>query len=81
MTATDTDYDAIRRDGVLRVGRPETEWLSTGWNGGRCTADCAYNISVPEGWERTDLGTYVDERLESVRDSNRPPQTRPDRPC
>jgi len=64
MTATDTDYDAIRRDGVLRVGRPETEWLSTGWNGGRCTADCAYNISVPEGWERTDLGTYVDERLE-----------------
>ncbi|MDQ2051210.1 adenosylcobinamide amidohydrolase [Natronolimnohabitans sp. A-GB9] len=57
-------YDAVRRDGVLRVRRPETEWLSTGWNGGRRTADCAYNVSVPEGWDRTDLGAYVDERLE-----------------
>jgi len=32
---------------------------------GRCTADlCVQHLSVPEGWERTDLGTYVDERLE-----------------
>ena len=83
MTATDPGpaYDAVRRDGVLRVGRsergadatdteteteatPETEWLSTGWNGGRRAADCAYNVSVPDGWERTDLAAYVDERLE-----------------
>ena len=64
MTETEPAYDAVRRDGVLRVGRPGTEWLSTGWNGGRRTADCAYNVSVPDGWDRTDLGAYVDERLE-----------------
>ncbi|QSW99828.1 adenosylcobinamide amidohydrolase [Haloterrigena alkaliphila] len=64
MTATEPAYDAVRRDGILRVRRPGTEWLSTGWNGGRRRADCAYNVSVPEGWDRTDLGAYVDERLE-----------------
>ncbi|WP_436344960.1 adenosylcobinamide amidohydrolase [Natronorubrum sp. FCH18a] len=64
MTDFDPAYGAIRRDGVLRVRRPGTEWLSTGWNGGRTTADSAYNVSVPEGWGRTDLGAYVDERLE-----------------
>lgn len=56
--------ESRRRDGVLRLARPETEWLSTGWNGGRQRADCAYNVSVPEGWGRTDLGIYADERLE-----------------
>ena len=64
MTESDPAYAAIRRDGVLQVNRPDTEWLSTGWNGGRCTADCTYNVSVPEDWERTDLGAYVDDRLE-----------------
>lgn len=64
MTATDPAYEAVRRDGVLRVARPGTVWLSPGWNGGRRTADCAYNVSVPDGWERTDLAAYVDERLE-----------------
>ncbi|WP_408960118.1 adenosylcobinamide amidohydrolase [Natrinema sp. 74] len=57
-------YDAVERDGVLRVTRPDTEWLSTGWNGGRRVADHAYNVSVPDGWSRTDLEAYVDERLE-----------------
>ncbi|PCR90939.1 adenosylcobinamide amidohydrolase [Natrinema ejinorense] len=64
MTDSDPAYAAIRRDGVLRITRPNTEWLSTGWNGGRRVADCAYNVSVPEGWDRTDLEAYVDERLE-----------------
>ncbi|AGB37683.1 adenosylcobinamide amidohydrolase [Natronococcus occultus] len=53
-----------RRDGVIRLARPGTEWLSTGWNGGRRSADSAYNVSVPEGWARTDLAAYADERLE-----------------
>ncbi|SFB87302.1 adenosylcobinamide hydrolase [Halobiforma haloterrestris] len=66
--ALEADYEAIRRDGVLRVTRSgtdaPTEWLSTGWHGGRKRADCAYNVSVPEGWERTDLERYVGERLD-----------------
>ena len=64
MTDAESAYRAIRRDGILQVSRPDTEWLSTGWNGGRCTADRVYNVSVPDEWERTDLGAYVDERLE-----------------
>lgn len=64
MSEPDPTYDAIRRDGVLRISRPDAEWLSTGPNGGRRTADHAYNVSVPEGWERTDLAAYVGERLE-----------------
>jgi adenosylcobinamide hydrolase len=60
-------------EGVLRVRRPGTEWLSTGWNGGRHSADCAYNVSVPEGWERTDLDRYAAERLERAGFTDRGP--------
>jgi len=56
-------FDATVRDGVLRVSRPATRWLSTGWNGGRSRADAADNVSVPEGFDRTDLGAYRAERL------------------
>ncbi|AXR82753.1 adenosylcobinamide amidohydrolase [Natrarchaeobaculum sulfurireducens] len=64
MTEPIPDYEACRRDGVLRVRREGTEWLSTGADGGRTRGECAYNVSVPEGWTRTDLAAYVDERLE-----------------
>jgi adenosylcobinamide hydrolase len=50
------------RDGVLQLAAPGTTWLSTGWNGGRSLADVAYNCTVPEGWERTDLDRYIAER-------------------
>lgn len=50
------------REGVLQARRPETEWLSTGFDGGRTRANAAYNISVPDGWGRTDLGQYIDRR-------------------
>jgi len=56
-------FEATVRDGVLRLRRPETRWLSTGWNGGRSRGGAAYNVTVPEGFERTDLGAYRDERL------------------
>ncbi|QKY16320.1 adenosylcobinamide amidohydrolase [Halorubrum sp. CBA1229] len=56
-------FEATVREGVLRLRRPETRWLSTGWNGGRSRAAAAYNVTVPEGFERTDLGAYRDERL------------------
>ncbi len=56
-------FEATVRDEILRLRRPETRWLSTGWNGGRSREDVAYNVSVPEGFDRTDLDAYRDERL------------------
>jgi len=50
-------------DGVLQVRRGGLEWLSTGHDGGQQSADAAYNVSVPEGWERTDLERYVQRRV------------------
>jgi len=50
--------------GVLRAGRPGTRWLSTGFAGGYRRADAAYNCTVPEGFDRTDLSIYVAERRE-----------------
>ena len=51
------------RDGVLQLARPATEWLSTGVDGGRHTADAVYNITVPTGWAETDISPYVADRL------------------
>lgn len=56
-------FEPTVREGVLCVRRPDTRWLSTGWNGGRSRGPAAYNVSVPEGFERTDLAAYRDERL------------------
>lgn len=53
-------------EGVLRLRRPDTRWLSTGWDGGFADAPAAYNVSVPEGWDRTDLGAYAAERLSTA---------------
>lgn len=53
-------------EGVLQIRRPGTRWLSTGWDGGERRAEAAYNVSVPDGWERTDVGAYVDERLSAA---------------
>jgi adenosylcobinamide hydrolase len=55
-------FEATTADGVFGLRMPGTRWLSTGWNGGFSRADAAYNVSVPEGWKRTDLDAYVDER-------------------
>lgn len=59
-------FDVTVRDGILQLARSHTRWLSTGYNGGFSTGDAAYNISVPDGWDRTDLETYVDERLQAA---------------
>ncbi|MFC7165806.1 adenosylcobinamide amidohydrolase [Halospeciosus flavus] len=56
-------FETEVRDGVCRLHRAETRWLSTGWSGGFVDADVAYNVTVPEGWDRRDLDAYVDERL------------------
>ena len=57
-------FETAVREGVLRVRREGTRWLSTGWAGGERRADAAYNVSVPEGFERTDLDAYLAERRE-----------------
>ena len=57
--------DAIA-DGVLQLTAPDSRWLSTGWDGGYRNADAAYNVSVPEDWDRADLGEYVDQRCEAA---------------
>lgn len=57
-------FEARVREGVLRVFRERTRWLSTGWDGGPSEGSVAYNVSVPEGWGRTDLASYVAERRE-----------------
>lgn len=50
-------------DGVCRLSRPGARWLATGFDGGFVTADAAYNVSVPTGFDRTDLVAYTERRL------------------
>ena len=57
-------FEATVDEGVCRLRRPRTRWLSTGANGGGSVADAAYNVTVPEGWPETDLAAYVRERRE-----------------
>ena len=59
-------FETEIREGVLRLRRPGTRWLSTGWDGGRSRGETAYNVTVPEGWERTDLEEYATGRLEAA---------------
>ncbi|MGB9957513.1 adenosylcobinamide amidohydrolase [Haloferax prahovense] len=59
-------FEATRRDGVCRLRRPDTRWLSTGYAGGESRADAAFNVTVPEGWPETDLDAYVERRLSAA---------------
>lgn len=61
-TMADGVFRTTITDGVLQAGRPDTDWLSTGVDGGRQRADAAYNITVPTEWDDTDLSEYVDRR-------------------
>ncbi|MFB6123831.1 MAG: adenosylcobinamide amidohydrolase [Haloferacaceae archaeon] len=55
-------FEATRTDGVSRLRREGARWLSTGYDGGFADADAAYNVTVPNGFSRTDLGAFVAER-------------------
>jgi len=55
-------FETSVSEGVTRLRRPGARWLSTGFDGGERVADAAYNVTVPEGWDRTDLAAYVAER-------------------
>lgn len=56
-------FDATVSDGVCRLRRPDTRFLSTGFDGGEVVADAAYNVTVPEGWPEQPLQPYVAQRL------------------
>ncbi len=53
-------------DGVCRLAVPDARWLATGFDGGYTDADAAYNITVPSGFDRTDLPVYADDRVTSA---------------
>lgn len=55
-------FEPTVRDGVCRLASPGARWLATGWDGGYTTAGDAVNVTVPTGFERTDLAAYVGER-------------------
>lgn len=61
-------FDHDRTDDRLTLRREGTRWLSNGFDGGYRDADAAHNLTVPEGFDRTDLAAYADERL-----GDRPP--------
>ena len=55
-------FEARTRDGVCQCASEGARWLGTGPAGGYRRADAVYNVTVPEGFDRTDLDSYVDER-------------------
>ena len=59
-------FETTRRDCVARLRLAGARWLSTAWDGGYCEADAAYNVTVPTGFDRTDLDAYREERLAEV---------------
>lgn len=54
------------RDGVLQVHTGKTRWLATGLQPAFSTAPAAYNISVPAGFDCTDLEPYKRDRRQSA---------------
>lgn len=56
-------FETRREAGVLRVSRPGTDWLSTGWRGGRRTAGATYSVTVGAEWHPDDVAADVDRRI------------------
>jgi len=56
-------FETTRRNDIVQARRRGARWLSTAWDGGYQTADAVYNVTVPTGFERTDLDAYRAERL------------------
>lgn len=60
-----TAFEPTVREGVCRLARPGSRWLSTApVGGGRTDADAAYNVTVPEEWTATDLAAAARSRRE-----------------
>ncbi|WP_336336843.1 adenosylcobinamide amidohydrolase [Haloarcula brevis] len=56
-------FETAVRAGVCQAHREGARWLSTAWDGGYRKRDAVYNVTVPTGFERTDLDAYREERL------------------
>ena len=54
-------FEPERRGEVCRLGSPGARWLVTGPEGGYRGADAAYNVSVPQGFDREDPAAYAAE--------------------
>jgi len=61
-TDRDRVFETTVRAGVFRARRESTCWLSTGWNGGHSQGSVAYNITVPTGFDETDIEEYAARR-------------------
>ena len=59
-------YECKRTADRLTLRRTDTRWLSNGFDGGYASAAAAHNLTVPEGFDRTDLAAYAAERLGSA---------------
>jgi len=59
-------FEPTVREDILRVAAPGARWLQTGLQGGFRDADAAYNVTVPDGFDRTDLEDYAAERRARV---------------
>jgi adenosylcobinamide hydrolase len=55
--------EATVSGGVCRLSLSSGRWLATGWDGGFQHGGAAYNVSVPEGFDREDLTAYARDRL------------------
>jgi len=59
-------FEVVVRDGVCRLSSAGARWLVTGPDGGFRRADGAVNVTVPDGFERTDLAAYTTGRRSSA---------------
>lgn len=56
-------FETRREGDTLCVERLGTDWLSTGWRGGRRVADRAYSLTVEADWRPDDVESDVADRL------------------
>ncbi|MFB6127354.1 MAG: adenosylcobinamide amidohydrolase [Halolamina sp.] len=68
-------FDTRREGDVLTFARANTDFLSTGWRGGRRRADAAYSVTVPKGWHPDDVAEDLARRLSAAGVDHRPDES------
>lgn len=59
-------FNTAIRDTVFQARRDGTRWLSTGYDGGLTHANAVYNITVPAGFDETEIAKYCADRREAA---------------